>query len=1036
MKDFMLIKLRYCLILQLLVFTTAGAWAQGISVKGRVTDNRGEGLPGVTVLLKGTTNGTATDATGAYTLTGLSGNGTLVVSFIGYLSQEVAINNRTTVNITLLPDTKTLEEVVVVGFGEQKKVNLTGAISTVESAALTAVTTGDISNALTGKLPGLRVMQVGGEPGTYDNRLDIRGWGNMLVVIDGVPREDFQRLDPGAIASVTILKDASAAVYGVKAANGVMLITTKQGQAGKSEITLNATYGFEKMTEFPKPIRNAMDNLILKNEAALVAGNPLPYPDWQKYTGEDPNYPNVDWWDLTVRETMPISKNNLSFSGGNNKVTYFLSLGNLHQEGLYRAKSLDYNRYNFQSNLSAEIVDNLKATVQFGGFIDERNSPFGGSSFDFFKQVWMQPGYEPIYANNTAPYYYDGQADRNPLAIIDPDLTGYRKYNEKRYQTTFSVTYDLPSIKGLQVKGLFAYDLNYNKEKLWRKAYNEFKYNQATQQYTATGLHNPTRLQQIFDETGYTQSQLSLNYKNSFFGGKHGIQALLLGEQRSGSGTRFVAQRNFAISALEELDAGLTANQAASGRDKVLSSNMGLVGRLNYDFAAKYLAEFSFRYDGSSLFPENSRWGFFPAFSAGWRISEEPFFKHSFSFVDNLKLRASHGVLGDDSGVNGFQYLEGYRYPSGSYIFDGRTLTGGSATWGLPNPNITWFTATTSNAGLDGSLWQGLVDFQLELFQRKREGLLATRAVALPGEFGATLPQENLESDLSRGLEVVLGHTHMIRDFSYSVRTNFTFARTRWLHREAAPAGNRYDQWRNRSNNRWKNIRWGYGYEGQFQNQDEIDLAPVQNAVGHAALFPGDIRYEDWNQDGMISELDEHPIGRNVEPEIFYGLDLSGGWKGFSLSLFFQGASNYSMMPSEQLQGPLPWGRNSLAMFLDRWHHQDPLDFESPWVPGKYPITRDGFGFGPNKLTSTYWVQDVTYLRLKSLELAYSLPLTWANRVKARQVRLYANAFNVHTWKSKNLASDPEHRLDGDGADGGYRYPLMANYNLGLNITF
>lgn len=1020
----------------LVVISPQNIEIKDIVVRGQVTDTKGETLPGVSIKIKGTTIGVTTDMDGRYTINVPENSSILVFTYIGFTTQEVVVNGRNTVNVQLEAANTALTEVVVVGYGEQKKVNLTGAVSTVESAALMAITTGDISNALTGKLPGLRVMQVGGEPGTYDNRMDIRGWGNMLVVIDGIPREDFQRLDPASVASVTILKDGAAAVYGVKAANGVMLITTNQGKAGKSEIIINSTYGWEKMTEFPKPIRNSIDNLILKNEAALVGGQPLPFPDWKKYTGEDPNYPNVDWWGQTVRETMPISKNNISFGGGNDKVTYFLSVGNLQQEGLYKSRALTYDRYNFQSSLSAQISEKLKANVIFGGFVDERNSPFGGSSYDFFKQVWMQPGYEPIYANNTAPYFYDGQADRNPLAITNPDLTGYRKYNEIRYNTTMSLTYDLPFIEGLQLKGLFAYDLNYNKDKLWRKAYNEYKYNSNTKEYTTTGLHNPTRLQQVFDETGYTHSQLSLNYKKSFFGGRHGIQALLLGERRNGTGTRFTAQRNFAINSLEELDAGQTANQQAFGRDKVLNANMGLVGRLNYDFDGKYLAEFSFRYDGSSLFPENSRWGLFPAFSAGWRISEESFFKDNISFFDNLKIRFSHGVMGDDSGVNAFQYLEGYSYPNNSYIFDGKSLTVGSVSRGLSNPNITWFTATTTNAGIDGSIRNGLFDFQLELFQRKREGLLAARAVAIPVEFGAVLPQENLESDLSRGLEIVLGHTNKINDFSYSIRTNFTYARSKWLNREAALAGNRYINWRSRSANRWKNIRWGYEYVGQFQSQEEIDTAPVQNSVGHAALFPGDIRYKDWNEDGMIDGLDEHPIGRNVEPEIFYGLDLSGGWKGVTLSLFFQGASNYTMQPSEQLQGPLPWGRNSSAIFLDRWRHQDPLDFNTPWVSGKYPISRDGFGFGPNKLSSTYWAQDVVYLRLKSIELGYSLPINWADKIKAKQIRMYANAFNVHTWKSKNLISDPEHRLDGDGADGGYRYPLMANYNLGLSITF
>lgn len=1009
-------------------------------VSGTVTSTDGETLPGVTVLVKGTSNGTVTDIDGKYSLNVANENDVLSFSSIGFVTQEVTVNGKSVIDVSLEEDTQSLEEVVVVGFGEQKKVNLTGAVSTVETKVLTSITSTDLSNSLAGRLPGLRVMQIGGEPGQYDNSVDIRGWGNMLVVVDGIPREDFQRIDPSTIASVTVLKDASAAVYGVKAANGVMLITTKKGVAGKMEININSSYGTQQMTEFPKAIRNSVDNLILKNEAALVAGNPLPYPDWEKYTGEDPDFPSVDYWGLVMRENSPLSKNNISFNGGSEKVTYFMSVGSMHQADVW--KQLDksnksgYNRYNFTANVTAEIYKNLTANFIFKGMIDDRDQPYETRNGVVFRQNWMEPAYSPIYANNNPDYYYDGLADRNPLAIIDTDLTGYRKFRNKRYESTISLVYDVPSIEGLQMKGLFAYDMKYSTSKQFRKAYNEYKYNSETDTYAITGINNPTNLQMAFDETIYMQTQLSLNYRKSFFDDKHGIEALILGERRSGNGARFSAQRNYALNVLEQLDAGLTENQLAFGRDKVLDGNLGLVGRLNYDYNTKYLAEFSFRYDGSSLFPETSRWGFFPAFSMGWRINEEAFFRNATSAFDNLKLRFSHGVMGDDSFANGFEFLEGYLYPSGAYIFDGASLTAGAAPKGLNNPFITWYTATTSNIGLDGNLWRGLLDFQFDFFQRKREGLLATRAVAVPKIFGTELPQENLESDLSRGLELVLGHSNQINGFNYSIRGNFTYTRVKWLHKEAALAGNSYLNWRNRSDDRWKNIRWGYGYEGQFQNQEEINNAPVQNANGHSGLFPGDVRYEDWNEDGMINDLDQYPIGRDNSPEIFYGLDLSGGWKGFTLSVFFQGATNYSFRPTGQLRGPLVWGRNSSEIFLDRWHHEVPLDFDSPWVPGRFPISRDNFGYPPNQLTSKYIIQDVTYLRLKNVEIGYNLPIVWANKVGAQQIRIYGNAMNVYTWKGKDVLFDPEHRLDGPEAQGGYKYPLMANFNGGLNVTF
>lgn len=1004
------------------------------NVSGTVTDESGQPLPGVTVIIKGTTQGTVTNIDGNYSLSNIPEDATLVFSFVGMRTQEIEVENQTTINVELKVDAIGIEEVVAVGFGTMKKINLTGAISSIKSDELSSVVTTDVTKNLAGKLPGLRVMQIGGEPGTYDNQIDIRGWGNMLVVIDGIPRDGFQQIDPNTIESMTILKDASAAVYGVKAANGVLLVTTKSGYEGKAKINANISYGFQHITDYPLPITNSIDNLILKNEAALVAGNPLPFPNWQLYTGEDPLYPSVDWWGLATRNLMPMIKNNFSINGGNDKVNYYISIGNLHEEGLYTTKSLYYDRYNLQSKLSVKISNRLTADINIRGMIDEKNSPYRESG-DFFKQVWMQPTYEPVYANNTPPYYYDGQADRNPMALINPDVSGYRKSERKQFQSTISLTYDIPYVDGLQVKGLFAYDISNQPSKSFKEMYYEYKYHSNRDEYLPNAVNSPTTLLQDFEERIFSHSQLSLNYKKQFADGKHGVEALLLAEKRDGNGTYFSAQRYFAISVLDQLNAGLQTDQRASGSDLVLDANAALVGRINYDYKSKYLAEMSFRYDGSSLFPQNSRWGFFPAMSVGWRISEEPFIRENLTFMNNFKIRFSQGKMGDDSGALGFQFIPGYIYPSYIYSFDGATVASGAVSKGLANPNITWFTSEITNIGIDGLFWDGLFDFQLDIFRRKRDGLLSTRSEVLPTIFGADLPQENLNSDLSKGFEIVIGHNNKIKEFSYGVSANLSYAHDEWIHYEVALPGNSYVNWRNKNENRSKNIRWGYGYEGQFQSEEEINSYDVvQLANGHASLFPGDIKYEDWNEDGMINYLDEHPISRNVEPEIFYGLNFSSAWKGFSLNLFFQGATNFSQMPQSQLQGPLPWGRNSNEIFLDRWHHEDPLDFNTPWVAGKYPITRENSGFPPNKLVSKFWVKDVAYLRLKSISVFYELPRNLVRKVSAQQINIFASALNVLTWKNTGIIGDPERRLD-QGADYD-RYPLTSSFNFGIDITF
>jgi len=1012
---------------------------QQIVVTGIITDsNTGEPVIGANIQVKGTTLGAISNIEGKFSISVPSNNATLIFSFIGYVAQEVALEGKSTINISLTSDLSQLDEVVVIGYGTVKKVNQTGAIASVQSKALATYTTPDLSVSLAGRMPGLRVMQIGGEPGKYDSQVDIRGWGTMLVIVDGVPRSDFQRIDPNSISSVSILKDASAAVYGVKAANGVMLITTKQGAVGKARINLNSTYGVQRMSDYPVAITNSIDNLTLLNEAALVAGTPMPYPDYLDYTGEDPNKPSIDYWNLVFRQNAPIKTNSVSIDGGTDKIKYRFFASNLGQEDVW--KQLDkenksgYNRYNWGANVSAELYKGLVAHLIFSGLSDNRSQPYITTDGKAFRQNYMEPSYIPVYANNDPAYYNDGLADFNPLAIIDEDLTGYWREKNQRYETTFSLTYDIPTIKGLQLKGLYAYDAKARTRKMMRKYYNEYKYLSGV--YKPTGVNQPSQLGLDSQQENFSLYQLSASYKTTI-AGSHNISTLLLGEGRQTTGTYFLAQRFYSLDVLDQLNAGLTENAVANGADWVPSKNVGLVGRVNYDYKSKYLAEFSFRYDGSSLFPEESRWGFFPAVSLGWRLSEEQFIKGNLPFITHLKLRFSHGVMGDDAAARGFEYMPGYIYPSGSYLFSASTLVTGASSKGLANPDITWYTATTTNVGFEFDLFKSLLFGQFDVFRRNRDGLLATRAGALPTEFGANFPQENLESDLSKGFELELGHKNTIGgNWSYSISANLTWARSKWLYREVAPYGSTYSKWRSDQSDRWKNMRWGYGFVGQFQNQEEINTAPSQSTNGHAALFPGDVRYQDWNGDGMISNLDEFPVGRNNEAEVFYGLDLNTAYKGFSLSLLWQGATNYTLLPTAQMSGPLMWGRNSIDIFMDRWHHEDPLDFSTPWVPGRQPISRTNFGFSGNKLVSEFMLQDIWYVRLKNVELSYTLPVSWTRKIYIQELRVFANGTNVLTFKTKRAYFDPEKRLDGGEAQSGYKYPLMKNFNLGIDITF
>ena len=1021
------IKLMLLLLIQFCIVN-----AQNQRVKGIVKDTSGEPLIGVNVLLKDGGVGAITDIDGAFDLNVNGDKSVLIFSFVGFETKEVPVKGRNFLNVILAEDNTQLEEVVVVGYGTQKRQEITGSIASVSRKEIMTVSTANITSALQGKIPGLNIKQNSGEPGSYDNSFNIRGLGAPMVIVDGIPRDNFERIDPNEIESVSVLKDATAAIYGVRAANGVILVTTRKGTKGKTEINLNASYGIQGITKYPKSV-DAYGYMELYNEAMANRGETTPTYSPDLVTSGSP-YANVNWYDEIIRKNVPQYQVNLTASGGTDRIQFFNSIGYYSEEGLWKSKSLDYERFNLRSNITAKITDQLTAEFQVGGFIDTKNAPPYDPG-DILKSIGAQVPIYEIYANGNPDYlgkqYND---DNNALIKSSNKYAGYRKTSNTQMQVTASLRWDIPFVKGLWAKALVAYDPKFYKSKEFTKQYRTYQYDKANGTYSVANTSAMSSITEWRSDTATPTTQLSLNYENKFQN-KHNVKALLLFETRKWETSELSGNRNTLMDAVDQIYAGLINDARSINGSSDRNANVGLVGRFDYDYLSKYLVQASFRYDGSSKF-YNKKWGFFPSFSLGWRISEENFIKDNFSFIDNLKLRASIGRMGDDN-VEAYLWMMAFNYPGGdSYILgEGASLIPGVGVPQVPNVNATWYTSTTKNLGIDLSLWNAALTVEFDLFRRDRDGLLANRIVSVPGTFGATFAKENINSDMQEGFELVLGHNGKVGGFSYQVSGNFTYTLNRNKYIESIPAGNSYDNWRNNTNNRNSNILWMYQANGQFVSMNDIYNNPVLEGVYNKySYLPGDIKYVDYNEDGMIDEWDKQPLMRNNTPIMNFGLTFSGQWKGLDLSMSFQGAS---MFNARMNASPLQWGGSAWNIFMDRWHKVDAsgnvnsFDPNGEWVPGKYPSTRvqDPQNYG---IESSFWYNDCSYLRLINLVIGYTFPSKWTKFVGVNSLRLYANGYNLFTIQSS--ASD---YIDPENPGGGIdRYPIMRNFNFGINVNF
>ena len=1046
--------LRLCCMALLAVLAPLSLGAQTVAVSGTVVDENSDPVAGATVAVKGATSGVMTAANGSYAISAPMG-ATLVFSFVGYGNSEEAVDGRTTINVRLTTSEQALDEVVVVGYGTQRKVTLTGAVAGVRGAEVTVTKNENVQNMLTGKIAGVRVWQKSAEPGTFNNNFDIRGMGSPLVVIDGIPRTmaEFQRLNPNDIDDVSVLKDASAAIYGVRAANGVLLVTTKKGEAGgAAKVSYTGSFTIQQPSGMPKVV-NAFDAMTLYNEKSMnnVDGSGSIYfteTEFEAYRNGTRR--TTDWHALLFSDFSPQMQHDVSISGGNERTQYYISMGYFSQEGFFKSGDLSYNKTNLRSDITTRIAKGLTFDLNLSGILDQRNNPYS-SAVDIIRQYWRQGVLYPAYADpeGTILNYEGLENQQNVVAMMTSDVSGYRQYNQKYFQSSAALNYDFgtiaPLLQGLSAKALLSFDYRMDDNKMFRREYYQYAYNALTDAYDPAlfAASSPSRARRELYSKQQALSQLMLSYDRTF--GEHKVSGLAGWETQKRKGDNFYAQRDLAFST-DYLFAGVDEGQLGgmqSGYDDVYElANAALIGRVNYAYGSRYIAEAQFRYDGSSKFASGHQWGFFPSASVGWRIAEEPLFKSisALSFINQLKVRASYGVLGDDGDLQ-YDWATGFTYPATNtnaasgyynqyapgYIFGSELIYAASPT-ALPNENITWYTAHTFDFGVDFEAWNGLLGFAFDYFDRRREGRFARNTGSLPTVVGATAPRENLDSDRHFGIDLELTHRNKIGDWRYKIKAIGSITRQMYLHAsEKGPWANSYDQWRNDNlNNRYQGVQFGYTGAGRFTSWEDIWSYPLYT---ERSVLPGDYKYEDWNGDGEINSQDEHPFAFDQTPWLNFSLSIDVAYRNFDLNILFQGSALGSMQYVEPLYNIWgEYGGGTLEQYLDRWRPVDPLadpyDPATEWVSGYYAYT----GHYPSS-NSDFNRVSTAYLRLKSIELGYTLPKISA--LSTAGLRVFVNAYNLLTFTGVKFV-DPEH----PDSDNGRLYPLNKTYSVGLTLSF
>ena len=1020
-------------------------------------------MPGVSILVKGTQNGTVTDLNGVYSLV-VDKGATLIFSYVGFVSKEEQVNGRTSIDLQLESDTKVLGDVVVVGYGTQKKVTVTGAVSQLKGDNLIKSPAMDITNSLAGRLPGLVVIQTSGEPGQDGAKITIRGTNTLgnsspLYVIDGVPDRDggIGRISSYDIESVSVLKDASAAIYGARAANGAILVTTKKGKIGKPTISYSFNQGFSQPGTVPA-MSNASEYAKIMNEIPIY--NSIPAGDWgaawsaiqstgtyksptagvsalsANYSpaavkgyadGSNPYlYPNTNWFGDAFKTWAPQTRHSLQISGGTETVRYFGSLGYANQDAIYKNSATSYQQYDFRTNVEATINKYIVANVGIMARREARNYPTESSGSIFRMLMRGRPTEPEVWPNGKpGPDIENGQ---NPY-VITTNATGYVRNPTDYLQTNGAVTIGNPWIDGLKLILSASIDKNTSVNKVWQTPWTLYSWDKTT--FEADGVtpklvgairsnFSDPRLSEAYGSVLNTNLTAQLSYDKTVGNNNLNFLAGVTKEDFSGEGFN-AFRRNYISAAVDQLFAGgsLQQNTGGSAYDR---PRLGYYGRIQYNYKEKYLAEFIGRYDGSYIFPEASRFGFFPGVLLGWNIAKEDFFK--IKAFDVLKLRASYGQMGNDQVYyNGqlqeFAYLSTYGF--GTYPINSKVATTLGETV-LANPNFTWERAKNFNLGLDATLFNNTFDVILEYFNNRRDQILIQKTGSTPASSGinALLPPVNAGIVTNAGFEFSLAYNSKAgKDFTYRIGANGGFAKNKVVFMDETPGAPSYQLQEGKPIGSFL----VYQSTGAFLNQAEIDANKVDYSAVTSKLVPGDMKFADTNGDGKITADDAVRLDKNTVPTFNFGVSFELKYKGFDFNLLFQGATGAAIHYYTE-SGDI--GNFTKYDYDHRWSIDNPSSVY-PRLASRGNTYFTGGNFGNN----TALLYSTDYVRLKNIEIGYTLPKFLTNKVGIAGLRVYVNGLNLATLSKYNNTFDPE-----SSASSGVYYPQSRVMNGGFSVTF
>lgn len=1002
----------------LMVLMTGMAFAQQKTIAGKVTDESGASIPGVSVVAKGTTTGTVTNMDGKYTLNVPANAQILTFSFVGMIAQDIQIGQKNVIDAILKTEITGVDEVIVVGYGTQKKVTATGSAVSTKGAEIQKSPAVNLTNSLVGRLPGLTSVTRSGEPGNDASTLRIRGGNtlgdnNPLVVVDGIANRSMERINSADIESVTILKDASAAIYGAQAANGVILITTKRGALGKPKVTINMNTGFNQPTRIPE-MADATQYSTMLNEIAYYKTPSLgrfqkySADDLTKYTdGSDPwGHPSTDWFDEVFKTWSSQNQQNASISGGTENMKYFIALGAQYQDANYKNSATNYKQYNFRTNIDGKINKYINIAFDVSGREELRNYPTR-SAGSIFRMLMRGKPNMPAYWPDGTPGP-DIEYGDNP-AVTTTAATGYDM--DKRYilESNLRTVIVIPWISGLSVTANASFDKAFQFHKKFETPWYLYTWDgNADHKVTKgkRGLDAPQLSEDMAD--GQTITVNAYASYDKTFAEKHTIKVMAGTERRNGQRDIFNAfRKNYISSAVDQLFAGASDQYMSNSGSASQNAILSYFGRVNYDLSKKYIVEFVWRYDGSYKFPTTKQFGFFPGVSAGWRISEEAFWKENVSFINDLKIRGSWGQTGNDR-IDEYQYLATYGY------MDNRTYVFGSTDSKLlnetkiPNPNVTWEVANQANIGFDALLLNSKLSISADYFNNIRSQILIKRNASIPSSTGLTLPPENIGKVQNRGVEATIGYNGKSGDFQYDVSVNGSYSKNKIVFWDETPGIPDYQQ----STGRPMGSSLYYQAIGIFK-----DAAAIAAYPHWAGAQPGDVIFKDVNDDKVIDGLDRVMNEKNNFPRFVGGLTINLRFKQFDLSMLFQGSLGAVQYVSPE-SGEIG---NYYKLYADnRWTPENTVTaFPRTW-------NRDEEYW--RSQNNTFWLQNMNYARLKNFEIGYTLPTGVNKSLGIEGLRFYVNGSNLLTMSKQKLI-DPE-------VEGGTSYAPQRVITGGLTLTF